>query len=148
MNITYDKAADVLLIQLEQRDAATTRDIAPGVFVDYDEHGKVLAIEFLNAGKKYELDASSIEQPDPYIPLARAAEISGLSAGTLRHQIHRGLLQGKKIGRNWAVHFDELSRYASETSRRSKAIAGRAPEVGMSLVRDSRGPYEARPDAS
>ena len=46
---------------------------------------------------------------------------AGLSPTTLRHQIQRGVLPGKKIGRNWVVHWDHLDEYITNHSRKVKA---------------------------
>jgi hypothetical protein len=94
------------------------------VEVDYDSTGRVLAIEFPNANKKYDLDESELEDPDPYYSLASAGAMFGLSPTTLRHQIGRGPLRGTKFGRNWVVHRDDLEDYMGKRSRKAKFAAG------------------------
>ncbi|MCI0440632.1 MAG: DUF2283 domain-containing protein [Chloroflexi bacterium] len=64
MKITYDREVDVLAILLADAEVKETRSIAPGVEVDYDSSGRVLAIEFLNASKKYDLSRARFEPPD------------------------------------------------------------------------------------
>ena len=122
MRTTYDREADVLAILLADAEVAETRSIAPGVEVDYDSSGRVLAMEFLNAGKKYDLSGTELESPDPYYSLAAAGELFNLSPTTLRHQIGRGVLRGTKFGRNWVVHQDDLEAYIMERSRKSKSL--------------------------
>jgi len=124
MRITYDKEMDVLAILLADAEVQQTRSIAPGVEVDYDSAGRVLAIEFLNAGKKYNLNGAELEDPDPYFSLAAAGAMFGLSPTTLRHQIGRGVLRGTKFGRNWVVHRDDLEDYMEKRSRKAKLSAG------------------------
>ena len=124
MRITYDKAMDVLAILLADAEVEETRSIAPGVEVDYDSTGRVLALEFLNASKKYDLSGAKLEDPDPYYSLAAAGATFGLSPTTLRHQIGRGVLPGTKFGRNWMVHRDDLYKYLKERSRKAKSSAG------------------------
>ena len=124
MRITYDREADVLSILLADAEVEETRNIAPGVEVDYDSGGRVLGMEFLSAGRKYDLGGTELEQPDPYHPLAAAAAMFGLSPTTLRHQIARGVLKGVKFGRNWMVHRDDLDSYIKERSRKARSSAG------------------------
>ncbi len=120
MRVTYDREADALSILLADGEVEQTKNIAPGVEVDFDFEGKVLAIEFLNASKKYDINVSGLEEPDPYFSLAAAAELYGLSATTLRHQIEREVLPGVKFGRNWVVHRDDLDEYIRGRSRKAK----------------------------
>jgi excisionase family DNA binding protein len=121
MRATYDRCADSLAIVLADEEVEETRNIAPGVEVDYGSSGRVVAIEVLNASRKYDVEHIGLESPDPYLSLAEAGELVGISPTTLRHQIARGILPGTKIGRNWAVHQRDLFKYANE---RSKKAAG------------------------
>ena len=124
MRITYDRKADVLSILLADAEVEETRNIAPGVEVDYDSGGRVLGIEFLRAGQKYDLNGMDLERPDPYYSLTAAGDLYGLSPTALRHQIARGVLKGVKFGRNWMVHRDDLDSYVKERSRRARSSAG------------------------
>lgn len=119
MRITYDREADVLAVLLADAAVKETRTIAAGVEADYDSGGRVLAIEFLNASQKYDLGGVELEVPDPYLSLAGAGAMFGLSPTTLRHQIARGVLKGAKFGRNWVVHRDDLDAYVKERSRKA-----------------------------
>ena len=56
MKVTYDDQVDALAIQLASADVEATKDLAPGVFVDYDCKGRVLSLEILGASEKYDLD--------------------------------------------------------------------------------------------
>ena len=105
---------------LADEEVEETRTIAPGVEVDYDADGRVLAIEFLNASKKYDMRGLELEEPDPYYSLAEAGALFDLNPTTLRHQIQRGVLPGVKFGRNWVVHRDDLDAYIMERSRKAK----------------------------
>ena len=120
MRVTYDKKADVLAVLMDDAEVEETKSIAPGVEVDYDSEGRVLAIEFLHASKKYNLKGAEFEAPDPYYSLAAAGALFGLSPTTLRHQIEKGVLHGIKFGRNWVVHRDDLEIYLKERSRKAK----------------------------
>ena len=120
MKITLDKEADVLAIILADAEVKETKSIASGVEVDYDSGGRVLAIEFLNTCKKYDLHGAEIEPPKRFCSLAEAASLVGLSPVTLRHQIERGVLAGTKLGRNWVIQLDDLYSYLNERSRKAK----------------------------
>ncbi len=124
MRITYDEEADVLSVLLADAEVEETRNIAPGVEVDYDSSGRVLGIELLRSGQKYDLDEMDLERPEPYYSLAAAGDLYGLSPTTLRHQIARGVLKGVKFGRNWMVHRDDLDSYMKEKSRKARSWAG------------------------
>ena len=102
-----------------------TKSIAPGVEVDYDSNGRVLSIEFLNAGKKYDLKGDEQEEPDPYFSLRAAGELFGISPTTLRHQIEKKILRGTKFGRNWMVHRDDLYDYMQNRSRKAQKLRGK-----------------------
>ena len=119
MKATYDRCADSLAIVLADAEVEETRNITPGVEVDYDSSGRVVAIEVLHASNKYDVTEVTLEAPDPYLSLTEAGELVGISPTTLRHQIARGVLPGAKIGRNWAVHQRDLFKYAAERSTKA-----------------------------
>ena len=130
MKATYDRRSDSLAIVLANAEVEETKSIAPGVEVDYGSSGRVVAIEVLNASRKYDVEHIGLESPDPYLSLAEAGELVGISPTTLRHQIARGVLAGTKVGRNWAVHQRDLFKYANERSvKGSRARSGQKTEV-------------------
>jgi excisionase family DNA binding protein len=47
--------------------------------------------------------------------LAEAAKVLGVDPGTLRVQIHKGKLKGRKIGPIWTVTPKEVERYRRES---------------------------------
>ena len=119
MGAVYDQHSDALVIVLADAAVEETKNIAPGVEVDYDSSGRVIAIEVIHASDKYAVSEMELEAPDPYLSLAEASEMVGISPTTLRHQIACGVLPGTKIGRNWAVHHRDLFKYATERSSKS-----------------------------
>ena len=119
MKLTYDERADAMVILLAKAEVEETKDIAPGVYADYDAEGRVIALEILKASQKYDLEQAEIEPSNPYMPLSAAGEMYGLSPTTLRHQIVKGVLPGRKFGRNWMVRHDHMAAYARERSRKS-----------------------------
>ena len=62
---TYDPEADALYVYLASRDAKAldTREVAPGVMLDFDASGQVIGIEVL-----------SVRARDSLAPAAAAAE--------------------------------------------------------------------------
>ena len=119
MRTTYDQYSDALTIVLADAEVEETKNVAPGVELDYDSTGRVVAIEVLHASVKYDVGDVVLEAPDPYLSLAEAGELVGISPTTLRHQIVRGVLPGTKIGRNWAVHHRDLFKYVKERSTKA-----------------------------
>ncbi len=47
MNITYDKIAGALYIQLNDRKIVSTKDIFWWLNIDFDENGEIVGIELL-----------------------------------------------------------------------------------------------------
>ena len=86
MRATYDQRSDSLAIVLADAEVEETKNIAPGVEVDYDSSGRVVAIEVLHASDKYDVTDVVLEAPDQYLSLAEAGELVGISPTTLRHQ--------------------------------------------------------------
>lgn len=78
------------------------------------------------------------------LTLAEAAALIGRSPTTLRHQVQRGKLRARLVGKTYVVTARELTRYA-ERNRRGRlgaAVALRVPAVppgDFILERDSRG---------
>ncbi len=56
MKITYDPEGDVLYIQLREVTPADSTDIEPGVTVELDQEGHLVAIEVLDASKRMTLE--------------------------------------------------------------------------------------------
>lgn len=55
---------------------------------------------------------------DELISLSEAAELSGLSSGYLRILVRKGMLEGKKIGRNWVTTEKAVRAYLARNRRR------------------------------
>ena len=51
MKITYDQEVDVLVIKLSSSKTVESDESKQGVILDYDEAGKVVRIEILDASK-------------------------------------------------------------------------------------------------
>lgn len=55
MKIEYDKQADAIYIQIQEKKVASSREIEEGVVIDFDESNKVIGFEVLNASKKFDI---------------------------------------------------------------------------------------------
>ncbi|MBK7871308.1 MAG: DUF2283 domain-containing protein [Saprospiraceae bacterium] len=55
MKIKYDQSLDVLYIRLSDAPIEESDSEKPGIIIDYDENGAIVAIEILNASQKMPL---------------------------------------------------------------------------------------------
>jgi len=53
MKIEYDREVDALYIRIQEKYVAKTKEIAEGINVDFDEDGKVIGFEILDATERY-----------------------------------------------------------------------------------------------
>ena len=56
MKIEYDKEVDALYIRLVETKVARTDEFVEGINLDFDEKGKLIGIEILNATEIYKPD--------------------------------------------------------------------------------------------
>jgi hypothetical protein len=54
------------------------------------------------------------------ISLSEAAVEFGLSSGHLRYLVSRGVVKGKKIGRNWVTTRRAVAEYVRDSFKRSR----------------------------
>lgn len=59
-------------------------------------------------------------EQEELISLSEAAAEFGLSAGHLRYLVSRGVVRGRKIGRNWVTTRRAVAEYARDSFKRSK----------------------------
>lgn len=52
MNIEYDPDVDALYVRLADSKVIESEEVQPGIVLDFDESGKVVGVEVLNAGKR------------------------------------------------------------------------------------------------
>ena len=55
MNVRDDRSADVLTIRLREGEVAESDEERPGVILDFDTDGRLLAIEVLDASRNVAL---------------------------------------------------------------------------------------------
>ena len=55
MRIEYDREADALYIQIQEKHVAKTKEVEEGVLIDFDETNKLIGIEILSATKRFAL---------------------------------------------------------------------------------------------
>ena len=60
MKIKYDKETDIMYIRFSDSEIEESFEEKPGVIIDYDKNGNVVAIELLNASKNTESPNSVI----------------------------------------------------------------------------------------
>ncbi|MEO6331793.1 MAG: DUF2283 domain-containing protein [Gemmatimonadaceae bacterium] len=108
-SVEYDRDADALYVRVaEYSGDVTTKKLSPGVFADYDEDGMIVGVEVLRASKKVRADENDGSR---LMTLAEAEKKSGLSAITLRAQIHNRRLHAVKKGRDWLVSWEDIVTY-------------------------------------
>ena len=122
MRFTYDEAADAMAVELAPGTKPTrTRRIARDVNIDFDARGRLISVELLNASEHYDARAlAAMDSPEQLLTLTEAADESGLSAATLRKQIHNGRLSAVKRGRDWMVAEHALWNYLETRDPRGR----------------------------
>lgn len=120
MKWSYDPSVDALTIEfLPGRKSARTKEVEPGILVDYDKPGHPISLEIMDASTHFPFKVlNALPLPEAMIPLSEASRRTGLDAATLRQQIHRKRLRATKHHREWWVDPAALSTY----------LASRAPQ--------------------
>jgi uncharacterized protein YuzE len=55
MKIEYDREVDALYVRLQEKYVAKTVEVDEGVNIDFDEGGKLIGLEILDATERYAL---------------------------------------------------------------------------------------------
>lgn len=114
--MTYSPGADALGIWLVQGESGRgTKELAPNVFADWDDRGRLMRLEILNASRFY--DRTELEQLGravTWLSLIQAAKESGMSPAALREEVRTGRLRAEKRGRRWVVGRHELWGYMAK----------------------------------
>lgn len=114
--LTYDPEVDAFALQLRNgKGRIVTREIAPGVYVDFDARDRIIALEILDASHHIpRANLKRLRSPTDYLTLREAAKESGLSPTTLRVQIRNGRIRATKKGRDWLINDTDLFNYLAE----------------------------------
>ncbi len=132
MKAEYDGEADAFAIQFQEggRDVRTL-EVAPGIYLDMNEQGQLMALEVLEASKHFSPDVLA-RLPLPtmkMLSLVEAAEESGLSETTLRRQIGQGRIAAEKRGRDWVIDELVLTNYLESRERSGRLPAKRKARI-------------------
>jgi uncharacterized protein YuzE len=57
MRMNYDREADALYVHFSEAPIDGSEEVRPGVILDYDEQGRIIGIEVLDARKQMAPDA-------------------------------------------------------------------------------------------
>ena len=90
MKITYDRNVDAMMILFADLDIEETKDIAPGMYVDYDADGRVVALEILKASEKYDISNIESNGPNSYLSVSDVGNLFGISPASFQYQITNG----------------------------------------------------------
>jgi excisionase family DNA binding protein len=114
--LTYDAEVDALALQLSNgKGHIRSREIAPGIYVDFDSEDHIVALEILDASQHVpRANLKRLRSPAEHLTLREAAKESGLSPTTLRVQIRNGRIRATKKGRDWLINDTDLENYLSE----------------------------------
>ena len=52
MKLEFDPIADAAYFEISSADVETTKEIEPGIIVDYDKNGHVVGVEVLSVSKR------------------------------------------------------------------------------------------------
>ena len=61
MRTIYDERNDSLFVRLAEADIVESEEVSPGVILDYDAEGRIVAVEFLRASERLARNASLAE---------------------------------------------------------------------------------------
>ena len=53
MRLEYDREVDALYIRIQEKEVARTEEFEEGLNLDFDEQGRLVGVEILNATEKY-----------------------------------------------------------------------------------------------
>jgi|SRR3989304_2378315 len=126
--ILYDREADALTLELlSDAPVKRTVTVTKGVYADLDSKGRIIALEVLNASRYFpQKTLQRLTETAQSLTLTEAAKHSGISAATLRKQIHNHRLRATKRGRDWMVTAHELANYVAKYSRPKRSIVFQA----------------------
>src|SRR4051812_14156709 len=123
----YDRTVDAFAVTFRPGRSAKTVRVSETVRVDLDAKGRIVALELLDASWHLPKDALAVEYT-----LDEAERVSGIRSSTLRVQLNKGRLKGRKRGREWVVDAEDLANYLASRGpqgRPSESPRGRRKVV-------------------
>lgn len=147
MQVLYIASEDALSVIITQAERPISREIAPGVTGDFDQDGRLVALEILDASKRYpDADFNALPDGQEWLTLeeasvAAAEEGETISPSTMRVQLKAKRLTGKKQGRDWLISRAGLWNYLESRSpagRRGKPKNQQRPVVKTRAKRGGR----------
>lgn len=142
MKSTYDSSVDALYVTLSTpRGRIATREVGPGVYLDFDQRNALVGIEILDASKFYsKATLAEIESPVIWITLTEAQRESAdegepIKAVTLRALVASGELQGRKVSKTWQIGRHSLWNYLENRPKRGPKPARRSPAALLTSTR-------------
>jgi excisionase family DNA binding protein len=121
MYMHYDPSVDAMAIQFTPGGEryAKSVEVKPGVILDFDHDGRLLAVELLDASWHIPIEElKTWPSGETWLTLAEAAKESGHSPATLRVLINQGRLKGRKKGRDWLVSLTDVWNYLESREAR------------------------------
>jgi len=147
MKATYDESVDALYITLgPAKGKVMTREVGPGIFLDFDSRKTLVGLEVLDASTHYPKSSlAGIEPPVEWLTLAEAErEIepgeAPLSAGSLKNLLAAGTLEGRKVGKTWQIARHVLATYLANRPKRGPKIAQVEQTTTMTFTRSAAPP--------
>ena len=61
MRVNYDAETDSLYVDLSDRTSVDSREIAPGVVADFDEHGELVGLDIDHASQLVDLSRFDVQ---------------------------------------------------------------------------------------
>lgn len=122
IELRYDREADALAVEFRPgATSARTVPVAEGVHLDFDNKGRLVAVEVLDASWHVPRKALDVlPSATEWLTLSEAERESGLRSTTLRVLLNRGRLAGEKRGRDWFVEGAALWNYLEERQARGR----------------------------
>ena len=53
MKLEYDREVDALYIRIQEKEVARTEELEEGLNLDFDDQGRLIGVEILNATERY-----------------------------------------------------------------------------------------------
>ena len=57
MKFRYDPDVDAVYMRITDADIVESEEVQPGMIIDFDAEGKIVAMEFLKARERFSMDA-------------------------------------------------------------------------------------------